>query len=38
MPDNQEAKCFELTVQILPPPPSNLATPRLISVYALALM
>ena len=29
MPDIQEAKCFEFTVQILPPPL------RYISVYAL---
>ena len=39
MPDIQEAKCFELTAQILPPPhffwqisPLH----RIISVYALA--
>ena len=42
MPDVQEAKCFEFTVQILPPPleaPSrgqkNVRPPRFISVYAL---
>ena len=42
MPDIQEAKCFEFTVQILPPPRSSywrggdllLLPPRFISVYA----
>ena len=32
MPDIQEAKCFEFTVQILPPPPPPIS----ISVNALA--
>ena len=43
MPDIQEAKCFEFTVQILPPPPRSsqgaanmFCPPRFISVYALA--
>ena len=41
MPDIQEAKCIEFTIQILPPPPrsfqggGNFATPRFISVYSL---
>jgi hypothetical protein len=32
MPDIQEAKCYEFTVRILPPP---LGAPTFISVYAL---
>ena len=44
MPDIQEAKCFEITVQIPPPPGAprrgraiHTHTPRFISVYALVI-
>ena len=49
MPDIQEAKCFEFTVQILPSPPQGAPRrgggqkkfrphPRIISVYALGTL